>query len=220
MQFILGWGFRVLFSLGELMATAGEEELDYESDPEEVKRSLAMRRREASDDEEAEEEGREKPSMDPRAVIHSDESDGQGGAADYDDDEEELEEEEELEVEEEDEEELERLYEERGSREGEAHVGGSIGVENSAVAVVNNSKVQGEERPAVDESAEVEAEAEDQDQDQDGEEDEEEEEEEVEEKKENEPFAVPTAGAFYMHDDRFRDNAGGRPRYGILVQAW
>ena len=34
-----------------------------------------------------------------------------------------------------------------------------------------------------------------------------------EEKKENEPFAVPTAGAFYMHDDRFRDNAGARQRY-------
>ena len=34
-----------------------------------------------------------------------------------------------------------------------------------------------------------------------------------EEKKENEPFAVPTAGAFYMHDDRFRDNAGARHRY-------
>ncbi|XP_076916661.1 protein MLN51 homolog [Bidens hawaiensis] len=32
------------------------------------------------------------------------------------------------------------------------------------------------------------------------------------EKKENEPFAVPTAGAFYMHDDRFRDSAGGRNR--------
>ncbi|RDX83520.1 Protein MLN51-like protein, partial [Mucuna pruriens] len=32
------------------------------------------------------------------------------------------------------------------------------------------------------------------------------------EKKENEPFAVPTAGAFYMHDDRFRDNSGARHR--------
>nr|GEW97559.1 hypothetical protein [Tanacetum cinerariifolium] len=29
------------------------------------------------------------------------------------------------------------------------------------------------------------------------------------EKKENEPFAVPTAGAFYMHDDRFRGSGGG-----------
>jgi hypothetical protein len=35
----------------------------------------------------------------------------------------------------------------------------------------------------------------------------------TEEKKENEPFAVPTAGAFYMHDDRFRDNSGARQRY-------
>ncbi|XP_076889451.1 protein MLN51 homolog [Bidens hawaiensis] len=33
-----------------------------------------------------------------------------------------------------------------------------------------------------------------------------------EEKKENEPFAVPTAGAFYMHDDRFRDSGRGRGR--------
>ncbi|MCE3050816.1 hypothetical protein HAX54_048242 [Datura stramonium] len=31
-----------------------------------------------------------------------------------------------------------------------------------------------------------------------------------EEKKENEPYAVPKAGAFYMHDDRFGDNVGGR----------
>lgn len=30
-----------------------------------------------------------------------------------------------------------------------------------------------------------------------------------EEKKENEPYAVPKAGAFYMHDDRFGDNVGG-----------
>lgn len=33
-----------------------------------------------------------------------------------------------------------------------------------------------------------------------------------EEKKESEPFVVPTAGAFYMHDDRFRENGGARPR--------
>lgn len=35
---------------------------------------------------------------------------------------------------------------------------------------------------------------------------------EGEEKKENEPFAVPIAGAFYMHDDRFRENGRGRQR--------
>ncbi|KAI3737615.1 hypothetical protein L2E82_27623 [Cichorium intybus] len=33
-----------------------------------------------------------------------------------------------------------------------------------------------------------------------------------EEKKANEPFSVPTAGAFYMHDDRFRDGGEGRHR--------
>lgn len=33
-----------------------------------------------------------------------------------------------------------------------------------------------------------------------------------EEKKENEPYAVPKTGAFYMHDDRFGDNVGGRQK--------
>ncbi|KAJ1404088.1 Btz domain [Sesbania bispinosa] len=44
------------------MATSvGEEDVEYDSDPEEAKRSLAMRRRrEASDDEEGEDEGRDK----------------------------------------------------------------------------------------------------------------------------------------------------------------
>lgn len=37
------------------------------------------------------------------------------------------------------------------------------------------------------------------------------------EKKEMEPYAVPTAGAFYMHDDRFRDSVGGRNRYQHLI---
>jgi hypothetical protein len=36
-------------------------------------------------------------------------------------------------------------------------------------------------------------------------------------KKGNQPFAVPTAGAFYMHDDRFRDSAGGRHRYDCAI---
>lgn len=33
-------------------------------------------------------------------------------------------------------------------------------------------------------------------------------------KKDAEPFVVPTTGAFYMHDDRFRDSGGARPRFG------
>lgn len=187
------------------MATPGEEELEYESDPEEVKRSLAMRRRQASDDEEGEGEGREKPRMDRRVATHSDESDGQGGVAEYEDDEE-LDDDEEEEEEDEDEEgdaELDaneegKVYQERGG-EGEARVGGRV--EDSVVAVENLNGAEGDERRATEESAEVQAE------DEDGGE---------EEKKENEPFAVPTAGAFYMHDDRFRDNAGGRPRYIVV----
>ncbi|KAK9690315.1 hypothetical protein RND81_09G119200 [Saponaria officinalis] len=35
---------------------------------------------------------------------------------------------------------------------------------------------------------------------------------EGEEKKEVEPFSVPTSGAFYMHDDRFRDRNDGKHR--------
>lgn len=192
------------------MATAGEEELEYESDPEEVKRSLAMRRREASDDEEGEGVGREKPRMDRRVGTHSDESDDQGGVAEYEDDEELDEEEEEEEEDEEDEEgepaldrvdvEEEEVYVERGG-EGEARVGG--GVKDSAVAIVNVNEAVG----AMDNSEAVQAE------------DQGEGEEEVE-KKENEPFAVPTAGAFYMHDDRFRDNAGGRPRYILVLGSY
>jgi hypothetical protein len=200
------------------MATAGEEELEYESDPEEVKRSLAMRRREASDDEEGEGEGREKPSMDRRVVTHSDESDDQGGVAEYEDDEELDEEEEEEEEDEEDEGEAqldrgdgeeEEAYEERGG-EGEALVGG--GVKDSAVAVVNVNEAVGDERRVMDKSVAVQAEDQD--------EGEGEGEEEEEGKKENEPFAVPTAGAFYMHDDRFRDNAGGRPRYILVLGSY
>ncbi|KAF5453170.1 hypothetical protein F2P56_028095 [Juglans regia] len=183
------------------MATAGEEEVEYESDPEEVKRSLAMRRREASDDEEGEGGGREKPRMDRRVVTHSDESDGQGGVAEYEDDEE-LDEEEEQEDEEDEEgeveldgdagEEEEELYGDRRI-EGETRV---VGGDELAVSRLNVNEAHSDERRSADDLAEVQ----------------EEDRGEGEEKKENEPFAVPTAGAFYMHDDRFRDNAGGRPR--------
>ncbi|XP_048319178.2 protein MLN51 homolog [Ziziphus jujuba] len=183
------------------MTTVGEEEVDYESDPEEAKRSLAMRRREASDDEEGEREGREKSKVDRRVGIHSDESDGQGGAADYEDDEELGIEDEEEEVEEEvDDEEVEEgdeeeeeAYDESG-REAEAALG-PIGVESSGVAV--HKEGGGDERRSVEESVDANVGAQGK---------------EEEDKKENEPFAVPTAGAFYMHDDRFRDSAGGRHR--------
>ncbi|KAI9401839.1 hypothetical protein POPTR_001G178900v4 [Populus trichocarpa] len=176
------------------MARVGEAEIEYESDPEEEKRLLGRRRREAaSDDEEG--EGEEKPIIDRRSPIHSDESDDQVGAADYDDDEEEEEDalngEEDGDDDEEvydDEVEEEEVYEEEeGEKGNEKGVGGNgnVGVE------VREKEIEGRK---VEEMGEEKVE------------------EGEEGKKENEPFAVPTAGAFYMHDDRFRDSAGGRHR--------
>ncbi|KAL7191349.1 hypothetical protein ACSBR2_023430 [Camellia fascicularis] len=170
------------------MAAAGEEEVEYESDPEEAKRLLRMRRREASDDEEEEERERPLRRIDSRAAIGSDgESDGQGAAAEYDDEESEIEEEELEEEEEEEEEEVEADVVEEGEHEVR---GGKDSVE---IGGEDEKELDGDGRRSVGESMELlqgvnQVE---------------------EEKKENEPFAVPTAGAFYMHDDRFRDNAGG-----------
>ncbi|KAK7261849.1 hypothetical protein RIF29_28172 [Crotalaria pallida] len=168
-----------------------DEDVEYESDPEDVKRSLAMRRRrEASDDEEAEgeyDDGRGNNTSDPR-VIHSDDSEGEGGVADYDDDDEEEELEEEYDEEEDEEGVEDEVYEERGVEEGGAEV------VNGAVVMLNDSGV-----PAADDVNTPLEEGDSGNKD-------------AEEKKENEPFAVPTAGAFYMHDDRFRDNAGARNR--------
>ncbi|XP_073140445.1 protein MLN51 homolog isoform X2 [Henckelia pumila] len=170
---------------GGLMA---EEDIEYESDPEETKMSLKMRRREASDDdddyddddEEEEEEagvvdGGEKP------VRRVDEFDGEseGAAADYEDD---LEEDcydlDEEYVEEETE---EAKYGESGSEMG----GGIVPVKadiGEEIVISTNDEIRfdggGHE----------------------------------EEKKEIEPYSVPTAGAFYMHDDRFQDNTRGRNR--------
>ncbi|KAH1114144.1 hypothetical protein J1N35_007522 [Gossypium stocksii] len=180
------------------MATTGVEEVEYESDPEEVKRSLAMRRREAaSDDEEGEREGENNAEarMDRRAVIRSDESDGQGGAADYDDDEEELDlEEVEEEVYDEYEEEEEDIDEEEIDEVGKVEVRGNVKITGEDVkeAVVDNGNGDVDEGLGIDNNHIGEG--------------------HEEGKKENEPFSVPTAGVFYMHDDRFRDNVGGRHR--------
>lgn len=175
------------FLSGVDMASAVEEDVEYDSDPEEAKGLLTMRRREASDDEEGEEEETVKRE-DRRVGARSDDSDGEGGVADYDeedndDDDVEVELEEDVE-EEEYEEAEEEVYEEKGAS----------GVVDGSVVVVKES--DGDVRtPPLEDSAEVNS----------------------EEKKENEPFAVPTAGAFYMHDDRFRDNAGARRRYLFMI---
>lgn len=175
------------------MAGDGEDETEYESDPEEAKMSLKMRRREASDDEDEQEERereREREVSQSRvSIVDSEgESDGQGGAANYDED---------------DDDDGEEYYDEaeeevvEGEGEGEyeeREIGSVAEAENRAREVVVV------EEKGVEETVEGnEAKSESQGQ---GE----------EEKKENEPFAVPTSGAFYMHDDRFRDNAAGRHR--------
>ncbi|KAK4395267.1 protein MLN51, partial [Sesamum angolense] len=181
-----------------------EEEIEYESDPEEAKLSLKMRRREASDDEQEGEGGgnsREKP---PRRIDESD-GESEGAAAEYED---ELEEEEEYDLDEECVEEEEVEYVESGG------VRGGDDVEVVAVERVEGEKegaVKGEliEEEEEEEKKEVNDEAnkigDENNNIPDGQ-------HEEEERKEMEPYAVPTAGAFYMHDDRFRDNAGGRHR--------
>lgn len=194
------------------MAEEGkEEELDYESDPEEAKLSLKMRRREASDDEDEDverngedRERRDKPKP-PRRIVDSDvESDGQGAAADY---EEEVEDEEEY-VEDDDEiidEEEEEYFEEEDYEERVHGVGKADAIVSEVVEVEGGKGMAEESARTV--TIEGQKEMVDDRNINDNEEREEE-----QEKKENEPYAVPTAGAFYMHDDRFRDNAGGRHR--------
>lgn len=196
-------------STANVAAEEAEAVEEYESDPEEVKRSLVMRRREASDDEEEELEESERGKgntrgMDGRAHIHSDdESDGQGGVpVDYDDEEdqdEELEEEDDEDGVYDEEEEDEDISEEEG-KEGEGTAGlvniktmesgdgrSVEGLVDLSVGDNDNEKNDGQER--------------------------------IEEGKKdsNEPFAVPTAGAFYMHDDRFREHVGGRHRYSLDI---
>ncbi|XAR50616.1 hypothetical protein NMG60_11004983 [Bertholletia excelsa] len=185
------------------MSAACDEEVEYESDPEEAGRSLTMRRREASDDEEGDGDEAEVPPrrIDSRVGIGSDgESDGQGAPAEYDDEESEIEEDE---LEDEDEEEGEEVEAEAADEEYEEREGKEVldgGNEIDAVAAAAGTgmvskEMDGARGRSLGNSSEFQGEHQ-------GE----------EEKKENEPFAVPTAGAFYMHDDRFRDNAGGRNR--------
>lgn len=160
-----------------------EHETEYESDPEEAKMSLKMRRREASDDEDGEEEAKHLPRAE---VVDSEgESDGQGAAAEYE--EEEDDDGEEYYDDEAEEEVGEVEYEERGIGSG-GETDDVVGVGEVVGAKAVQEAVEGNE-----EKGESQGQGE-------------------EEKKENEPFAVPTSGAFYMHDDRFRDNAGGRHR--------
>ncbi|KAL0429827.1 UNVERIFIED_CONTAM: protein MLN51 [Sesamum radiatum] len=173
-----------------------EEEIEYESDPEEANLTLKMRRREASDDEE--DEGgqiREKPR---RTILDSD-GESEGAPAEYEDEYEE--EEEDYDLGEYVEETEEVHYEESDVGRGDNAVemvvvradirkdGGAAGVLMAEKKGSNNDASQVNSKNNNIDDGQREG-----------------------EKKEIEPYVVPTAGAFYMHDDRFRDNAGGRHR--------
>lgn len=189
---ILLWNFVLMTGIA-----MGEDEIEYESDPEEAKLSLQMRRRVASDDEA--EEGVESRGM-PRRRDDDSDGESEGAVAEYED---ECEEEEGEEVYDLDEEYAEAGYEESGG--GRADDGANA-VAVESVAPGTDGGAMGElmeEKLADDDAGEFRNENEDA--------------KHEGEKKEMEPYAVPTAGAFYMHDDRFRDSAGGRNRYRHLV---
>ncbi|KAG0560587.1 hypothetical protein M758_10G186900 [Ceratodon purpureus] len=173
------------------MATAlsesGLEEGEYESDSDGAS-ALALRRREASDDEEREmplhavssadddEEDDEDDDEDASQHSFSDEdAEGQATPPDGEEDGAALLRRRRLVSDEEDD--HEGLHLEDVSRKSADKEDGSQG---TAAADATNGKEAGEE-----------------------------------ERKEAEPFVVPTAGAFYMHDDRFRGVAGARPRRGV-----
>ncbi|KAK1416827.1 hypothetical protein QVD17_25944 [Tagetes erecta] len=166
------------------MADVGEDE-EYESDPEQAKLSLKMRRRRtASDDEEDDADGDGVDRVRVRVTDSrvSDYESDGQGAAADYDDDE-------YDLVEEEEEEEEELREEvvdevvvSVKKEIDETDGGGVFVSESVDQFDVNENGVGEGEGV------------------------------VEGKKENEPFAVPTAGAFYMHDDRFRDSAGGRHR--------
>lgn len=141
------------------MAPDGVEEPEYESDPEELKRSLATRRREASDDE----DDHEKPQVD------SDQSDEESGIVESDND---------------------------GLRIEEDEDGGDSYDEEDEEEDLDNDaagKPKGAEDTTEDSATDL-----------------------VEQKK-KEPFAVPTAGAFYMHDDRFQEMDAASNRFSFLL---
>ena len=179
------------------MASVEKQELEYESDPEESRLSLTMmRRREASDDEDEEKDLVDGSGMPVRRVdsrVSNCEYDDEGAPAEYND--------EEFEV---------QGEELDGEIDGE-YVEERVSLSDVEVVALGLDEVSGINRVEEGEKENdggVYLEGYDQFGDNVVN-------ERVEgEKKENEPFAVPTAGAFYMHDDRFRESrSGGRGRH-------
>ncbi|PKA57193.1 hypothetical protein AXF42_Ash002497 [Apostasia shenzhenica] len=164
---------------------ADGEEVEYESDPEDALLPSVMRRREASDDEDGEGSGSErerKQVRKERAGIGSDDELEGQGGAPGYDDEE-YEEQEEEEIPEEEVEEEDQEVEEGAIQD--VGLGRNDGEFEGSAPMESSGEMVGYRRSNQTEE---------------------------EEKKENEPYAVPTAGAFYMHDDRFQENGRGRHR--------
>lgn len=161
---------------------AGKDHVEYESDSEDGTSALALRRRVASDDEEDDEETNNERSDGYYAEAH------EGGPPGGDEDEEEEEEEE---AEEEGEEYEDAEYDGGlGDRRKDGNEDYAGGEEGSGYFREDARKAQGGVGTTTGVGKEGVA----------------------EEKKDAEPFVVPTAGAFYMHDDRFRYNGIARPR--------
>ncbi|XP_023645164.1 protein MLN51 homolog isoform X2 [Capsella rubella] len=131
------------------MATADAGEPEYESDLEEMNRSLATRRREASDDDSDAADDRDVHNQ--RAEIDSDLSDEHIASVKYDN-------------------------EEDGEDSYEDEEGGALDNDKMSSVVKDAGDLDGEEA------------------------------------KEKQQAAVPTGGAFYMHDDRFQEMAAGGNR--------
>ncbi|XP_020588174.1 uncharacterized protein LOC110029991 isoform X2 [Phalaenopsis equestris] len=176
---------------------ADGEDVEYDSDPEDVLRPSMMRRREASDDEDGEGSGVEKESKHVRnerlGIRSDDELEGEGGAPGYDEEEYEEQEEDEMLEEEVEEEDMEGedevgILERNVLKGGHSRDAGEF--EGPAVLIEESGLRSGGEMGGYREKNQA----------------------EEQEKKENEPYAVPTAGAFYMHDDRFEENGRGRHR--------
>lgn len=173
---------------------SGANEVEYESDTE-VSLALAMRRRGASDDEEEDEEERI-----AQGFVGHESEDDEGAPPLEDEEEDEDEEEEEAAVmvaEEVEEEEYEE--EEENDEIVDLNVLGIRQPRHQGGVIAAAEGAGGENGVSKGADQEIGSPRNDKDQAE-------------EEKKEAEPFAVPTAGAFYMHDDRFRDNGGARPR--------
>lgn len=165
------------------MAPDAAEEPDYESDPEELNRSLATRRRVASDDEdEGLKDDDEKPV--PNQIL-SDLSDEQSGIVEshlYDD-----------------QIDGDSYDEEEDEDDGDF---GEVDDHVEYIAVNDNTSVAGKPKAIEADGTNGEDVTQDSATDLvDG-----------EDQKKKEPFAVPTAGAFYMHDDRFQEMDAGSNR--------